>query len=52
VLAAVAVLEGVAAEELQAHELAHDDPQYELLVTVRAVRAAGDVDADDAGAGA
>jgi hypothetical protein len=28
----------LAAEELEDHELAQDDPDYELIVTVRAVR--------------
>lgn len=38
VLAAVAFLEGVATEELQASELDLVDPQYEVLVTVKATR--------------
>ena len=38
VLSACAFLYGLAAEELDEHELAHDDPDYELVVTVRAVR--------------
>ncbi|MDW7710965.1 MAG: methyltransferase domain-containing protein [Deferrisomatales bacterium] len=38
VLAAVAFLHGVAAEELTREELAHHDPDYEVLVAVRVVR--------------
>jgi SAM-dependent methyltransferase len=38
VLAATAFLHGISAEELTADELAHHDPDYELLLTVRAVR--------------
>jgi SAM-dependent methyltransferase len=38
VLTAAAFLYGLAAEELEDHELAQDDPDYELIVTVRAVR--------------
>jgi SAM-dependent methyltransferase len=38
VLSASAFLYGLAAEELEEHELAHQDPDYELIVTVRAVR--------------
>jgi SAM-dependent methyltransferase len=41
VLAAVAFLHGLAAEELAAEELDCVDPDYELLITVRAVKAAG-----------
>lgn len=40
VLAAVAFLHGLAASELQDHELAHEDPDYQVLVTVRAVKRA------------
>ncbi len=40
ILAATAFLQGLAAEELRAHELKHDDPQYELIITVRAVKPA------------
>ncbi len=40
VLAATAFLQGLAAEELQAQELRHDDPQYELVIAVRAVKPA------------
>src|SRR5262249_4673712 len=36
VLSSIAFLEGVAAEELKQHELQMRDPNYELLVTVRA----------------
>jgi SAM-dependent methyltransferase len=39
VLAAVAFLMGMAAEELSAGELEHDDPFFPLLVTVRATKA-------------
>lgn len=38
VLAAAAFLYGMAAEELEPGQLAHLDPEYELLITVRAVR--------------
>jgi SAM-dependent methyltransferase len=38
VLAAAAALYGVAAEELTPEELQHQDPDYELLITVRAVK--------------
>jgi len=38
VTAAVAFLHGLAAEELSAAELAFNDPDYELLITVRAVK--------------
>ncbi|MDK3256757.1 methyltransferase domain-containing protein [Blastococcus capsensis] len=38
VLAAVSFLEGIAAEELSAEELAIKDPAYEVLITVRAVK--------------
>jgi glycosyltransferase involved in cell wall biosynthesis len=40
VLAATAFLHGMAAGELRAEELAHHDPSYPLLITVRAVKAA------------
>ncbi len=36
VLAAIAFLEGLIATDLTAEELAHSDPLYELLITVRA----------------
>ncbi len=36
VLAAVSFLHGIAAEELEDHELAHRDPRYEVTVAVRA----------------
>jgi hypothetical protein len=36
VLSAIALLEGMAAGELRDHELAHEDPQYPLLITVLA----------------
>jgi len=38
VLAAVAFLEGLAVRELRKEELDHRDPDYELLVTLRAVK--------------
>lgn len=38
VLAAVAFLQGLAAEDLQPPELAHADPDYQLLLTVRAIK--------------
>ena len=38
VLAAVAFLHGLAAEELREHELSCLDPDYELLIAVRAVK--------------
>lgn len=41
VLAACAFLYGLAAEELTEAQLAHRDPDYELLTTIRAVRRAG-----------
>ncbi|MBM7804169.1 SAM-dependent methyltransferase [Geodermatophilus bullaregiensis] len=46
VLAAVSFLEGIAAEELEAEELALRDPSYELLITVRAVKQSDPVRAD------
>jgi SAM-dependent methyltransferase len=42
VLAAVAFLMGMAAEELSTRELERDDPFYSLVVTVRATKAADD----------
>jgi hypothetical protein len=39
VLAAVALMHGVAAEELTASELAAQDRDYQVLITVRAIRA-------------
>jgi glycosyltransferase involved in cell wall biosynthesis len=39
VLAALALLHGIAAEELDRDELEHRDPRYELAVCVRAVKA-------------
>jgi SAM-dependent methyltransferase len=38
VLAAVAFLHGLAAEELKREELDYHDPDYELIITVRAVK--------------
>jgi len=40
VLAAVAFLEGLAVRELREEELDHHDPDYELLITLRAVKPA------------
>jgi hypothetical protein len=39
VLAAAALLYGLAAEDLRTKELETDDPDYEVVITVRAVRA-------------
>ena len=39
VLAAIALLHGLAAEELRREELDYRDPDYEVLITVRAARA-------------
>lgn len=41
VLAAIAFLHGLAAEELRQKELDHVDPDYQLLITVRAVKTEG-----------
>lgn len=38
VLATTAFLQGMAAEELKPHELAHSDRQYQMLITIRAVK--------------
>jgi SAM-dependent methyltransferase len=38
VLTAVAFLHGLAVEELRAEELDHHDPDYQMLITVRAVK--------------
>jgi hypothetical protein len=38
VLVAVAFLHGLASNELQGDELAHVDPDYEVLITIRAVK--------------
>ena len=38
VLAAIAFLQGLATEELKRHELDFEDPDYELLITLRAVK--------------
>jgi len=40
VLTAIALLHGLAAEELKQEELDHKDPDYELIITVRAVKSA------------
>ena len=42
VLSSVAFLEGMAAEELRRRELDSDDPQYPLLITIRASRPVAD----------
>jgi hypothetical protein len=39
VLAATAFLQGLAAEELHPEELDYRDPDYEVLISVRAVKA-------------
>lgn len=39
VLASIAFLHGVAAEEMRSEELLHRDPQYELVITARATKA-------------
>jgi hypothetical protein len=39
VLAAICFLAGLSADELDDEELARDDPDYQLLITVRADRA-------------
>jgi hypothetical protein len=41
VLVAVAFLHGLAAQELHPNELDHVDPDYEVLITVRAVKSSG-----------
>jgi len=41
VLAATAQLQGLAAAELSAHELADTDPDYQVIITARAVKAGG-----------
>jgi SAM-dependent methyltransferase len=41
VLAAVAFLEGLAVRELRKEELDHNDPDYELLISLRAVKHKG-----------
>src|SRR5262249_28789247 len=38
VLAAIALLHGLASQELRQEELDHHDPDYEVLITVRAVK--------------
>lgn len=42
VLAAIALLHGLAAEELRRDELDYYDPDYEVLITVRAVKPQGE----------
>ena len=42
VLAANAFLHGLAGKELRPQELDHQDPDYELLITVRAIKSKGD----------
>jgi SAM-dependent methyltransferase len=46
VLAAIAFLQGLAAEELRRKELDHRDPDYEFIITVRAVKAKRPQEAD------
>jgi SAM-dependent methyltransferase len=46
VLAGTAFLHGLAAEELRAEELDYRDPDYELVITVRAVKPEGLEEAD------
>jgi glycosyltransferase involved in cell wall biosynthesis/SAM-dependent methyltransferase len=41
VLTTIAFLHGLAAEDLAPHELEHHDPEFELLLAVRAVKAQG-----------
>jgi SAM-dependent methyltransferase len=41
VLVAIAFLHGLAAQELHPNELDHVDPDYEVLITVRAVKSSG-----------
>ena len=50
VLASIAFLHGLAAQDLRPDELDHNDPDYQLLITVRAVRP-GLVASRDAGSG-
>jgi len=38
VLAAVAFLEGLSVKELRTEELDHQDPNYPVLITIRAVK--------------
>ncbi len=49
VLASIAFLEGLAAEELDPAELDHQDVLYPLLLTVRATRPAAQAGGDEAG---
>ena len=39
VLAAISLLHGLAAEDLEQQELEYSDPDYEVIITVRAVKA-------------
>jgi hypothetical protein len=41
VLAAVALLHGLSAQELRLSELDYRDPDYEMIITVRAVKPSG-----------
>jgi hypothetical protein len=52
VLSAACFLYGLAAEELSAEELTHRDPDFELLMTIRAVRRDREVSAASRTAGA
>jgi SAM-dependent methyltransferase len=38
VLAAIAFLHGLASQELRQHELEYEDPDYQVLITIRAVK--------------
>jgi len=42
VLTSIAFLHGLAVEELKPHELEAKDPDFEMLITIRAVKAAGE----------
>jgi hypothetical protein len=42
VLAAIGFLHGLATQELEATELEHQDPDYPLLITVRATKEVGE----------
>ena len=51
VLASIAFLHGLAAEELREDELNYHDPDYELLIAVRAVKPELEEAKDTKGAG-
>jgi hypothetical protein len=44
ILAAIAYLHGIAAEELREEELDFHDPEYQLLISARAVKCAAEAD--------